>query len=239
MAGHSKWANIKQRKEAQDAKKGKIFQKLAREIAVAARGGSNLENNSTLRLAVSKARTFNMPKDKIKAAIDKGSGIVKSGTIFVELTYEAKGHSGALMIIEVLTDKPSRVSPVIKNILTRHGWILIPSRSVLHAFRRAGRIVVARKDLSLDKMEEIIIESCVDDFAYDDEYYVLYCEVNDLEQMQKDLASNEITELIDISKGLFAKNEIKLTEQHKLQFNKLINALENEDDVTNIYHNVQ
>lgn len=238
MAGHSKWANIKHRKAAQDAKRGKIFQKLAKEIVIAARKGSELENNSALRLIVTKARAANMPKDKIQAAINKGSGASKEIDNYQELIYEATGPNGALMVIEALTDKPTRTGPIVKNLLIKFGWSLASTNSALYAFERKGRIVIDKNILPQNEFEEIVLLTCANDFQFDDDYYVLFCEPNKIENLQNELKENNVTKFEDVVIGLFANFEVKLEEKQEASFHKLIEALDDEDDINKINHNV-
>lgn len=234
MAGHSKWANIKHKKARQDAARGKIFTKIAREIMVAVRhGGEDPEHNIRLRLALQKARAANMPNDNINRAIARGSGGTE-GADLVELTYEGYGPGGVAVLLDILTDNRNRTAGEIRHIFSRHGGNMGESGCVSWMFKRKGLVLVDREQCPLD--EEQLMLTALDAGAEDVREAVQGWEVvtapEDLEQVRQQLtgvgvepAVAEITMLPDT------------LAQGPEQVINLIEALEDHDDVQNVYTN--
>ena len=178
MAGHSKWANIKHRKGAEDAKRAKVFTRLAKEIIVSAKlGGSDENSNPRLRAAIIKARAANMPKDNIERAIKKGAGELE-GTNYEEITYEGYGPDGLAIMLEVMTDKKSRTLPEIKNLFSKNGGNLAETGAVAYSFEYKGHIIF-ESALSEDNLFELCLEAGASDFnssPEDDNYFEAYSE---------------------------------------------------------------
>ena len=241
MAGHSKWANIKRRKARVDAEKGKIFTKLAREIIVAAKeGGADMETNFRLRLAVQKARDNNMTNDGIQRAISRGSGELE-GEILEQVNYEGYASGGVAVLLEVLTDNRNRTVAEIRHLFSRHGGNLGESGCVSWMFQRKGLFIVNKDKLPLDEDELMLmaLEAGAEDVTEEEDTYniittpELFEEVKEYLQQQKIvLESSEVTMLpqntVDISSPDEAKRILSLME-----------ALEDSDDVQNVYANFE
>jgi YebC/PmpR family DNA-binding regulatory protein len=239
MSGHSKWATIKHKKGALDAKRGQMFTKLIKEISIAARmGGSDLDGNPRLRTAVLKARGSNMPKDNIDRAIKKGAGEL-DGVNYEELTYEAYAPGGGAILIEVLTDNKNRAAAEIRNILTRSGSNLAVANSVARLFSRKGVISYDGEKYTEDKIMEAAIEAGADDVVNEDGELVVYTASDAfesvLEAMNKagfEPDGAEISMIPDSYVTPASKEE-----GQKIQ--KIIDRLEECEDTQNVYHNVE
>ena len=228
MSGHSKWSTIKRAKEAKDAKRSNLFTKLSKNIAVAARGGADPETNFKLRIAIDKARSFNMPKDNIARAIKKGSGTGEGGQI-EELLYEAYGPEGVALIVELLTDNRNRAISNLKHILSKHNGNLGNSGSVLWMFERKGEIVLEKDKLN-EEEELKIIEAGAEDIVKDDGIKVI-TGIDELEAVK-----NKLDLPVKSSDMIYmAKDKIAIQDDEKLL--KLMDALDDDDDVNNIYTN--
>jgi len=235
MAGHSKWANIKHRKGAQDAKRGKVFTKLIKEITVAAKiGGGEVETNPRLRLAVDKAKQANMPKDNIDRAIKKGTGDL-DGVSYEEGVFEGYGPGGVAVIVEFLTDNRTRTVADVKHIFSKHNGNLGVSGSVAFMFDRKGMITF-NDDADFDTVFEVALESGAEDVKDEDGVIEIITDPGDYEQVRnalsdKDLAfeTAEITMLPQTTTAIEGKNAEQLM--------KLIDKLEDNDDVQNVYAN--
>ncbi|MDW7740424.1 MAG: YebC/PmpR family DNA-binding transcriptional regulator [Bacillota bacterium] len=240
MAGHSKWANTKHRKARVDAQKGKIFTKLAREIAVAAReGGEDINANFRLRLAVQKARENNMPSDNIQRAIQKGVG-GGDGASYEQSNYEGYAAGGVAVLLEAMTDNRNRTVAEIRHIFSRHGGSLGESGCVSWMFNRKGLIVVDKNELSIDEddMMLIALEAGADDVKVEsDGTYSIITEIEKFEAVKQQLedegiaiASSEVT--------MLPSNSIDITDADMAaRILKLMEALDEHDDVQNVYAN--
>ncbi len=236
MAGHSKWANIKHRKASQDAKKGKIFTKLIREITVSAReGGDDLNSNSRLRTAVNKARENNMPNDNIDRAIKKGTGALE-GSTYEETRYEGYGPGGVAIMADVLTDNKNRTMPEIRTIFSKNNGNLGENGCVSYLFDRKGIIMVDGSDISEDDVIEQLLEHDIEDIKTEDGNITVTMPpefFNDVLEAIKDIGYqvtyNDIT--------FVPQTTIPLDEQKARQCMKLIDLLEDHDDVQNVYSN--
>ena len=234
MAGHSKWANIQHRKKSQDNKRGKIFTKVIREITVATKlGGSDITNNSRLRLALSKANSSNVPKDTIERAIKKASGQLNDN--FEEITYEGYGPNGVAIIIECLTDNKNRTVSELRHVLTKHGGSLGTNGSVLHLFKKIG--VMKIDDISEEKLLNYLEDIDLIDFELFENNSIVFIEPTKLYETKKFFED----------KSLIVKDEqiimdpINVLKINKSDFEKiqdLSEKLEDLDDVQNIYTNV-
>jgi YebC/PmpR family DNA-binding regulatory protein len=236
MAGHSKWKNIQHRKGAQDAKKGKAFTKIAVEITVATRtSGADPETNPRLRAALLKARAANMPKDNIQRAIKKGSG-ESDGVNYSEKIYEGYGPGGVAVIAECLTDNVNRTVSEVRHAFSRSGGNLGTDGSVAWMFHRKGMIVYSRDSVDFDKLFELATENGADDVADVDDQYEITCEPevfltlkDALDTLKVDPIFSELTRI--------PENHTALDGEKALSLEKLINVLEDNDDVQNVYHN--
>ncbi len=235
MSGHSKWASIKHKKAAVDAKRGKIFSKIAKEISVAARSGGDLDTNASLRTIVNKARSVNMPADNIDRAIKKGTGELP-GVVYEEHTYEAYGPGGVAIIIEVLTDNKNRAVAEIRNILSKRNGSMAGGGSVNWLFKKKGLITVAKTTVEEDKLMGVALEAGAEDMTTEEEAYSVICEPHDFENVKKVLEAAEIAvQTADLT--MIPDNTVKLEGSNARQVLNLIEDLEDNDDVQNVYAN--
>jgi len=255
MAGHSKWANIKHRKGAADARRSKLFSKLAKYIMVAARqGGANPAENLRLRYAIDRARAESMPKDSIERAVKKGAGELQGGAELVELTYEGIGPGGVSLIVEVLTDNRNRTGGEIRNILERRGGSLGKSNSVLWKFDHLGLIGVSKDDATEEEVFETAIEAGADNIEDEGDHFLVQVPLESVEDVRQALS-----DLIRRKRGLgeerkwgeaeddrpiFQQNElaylpkvsVAVVEPDRVrQLLDLVNELEEHEDVQHVY----
>ena len=236
MSGHSKWATIKHKKGAADAKRGQMFTKLIKEISIAARmGGGDPDSNARLRTAVLKGRAANMPKDNIDRAIKKGSGELE-GSSYEELVYEAYAPGGIAILIEVLTDNKNRAAAEVRNILTRAGGSLATSNAVMRLFARKGVISLDGEKYTEDKVMEIALDAGADDIVNEDGEIVVYTAPEAFEAVLNAITGAGMqTDGAEIS--MIAETNVDLSKEDGGKINKLIDRLEESDDVQNVYHN--
>jgi YebC/PmpR family DNA-binding regulatory protein len=239
MAGHSKWSNIKHRKGAQDKKRGKIFSKIAKEIAVAVKmGGADATANSRLRLALTKARSANMPRDNIERAVKKGSGDMDAAS-FSEKVYEGYGPGGVAVIVECLTDNVNRTVGDVRHGFTKFGGNLGTEGSVAWMFKKLGQIVYDRKKIeSFDTLFEKALEAGADDVEESEEMVEVRCDwtqFSELKEMLDELGAEP--ELAEISQ--IPENYTEITEDQETTLQKLVDRLEDLDDVQSVFHNAQ
>jgi YebC/PmpR family DNA-binding regulatory protein len=219
MSGHSKWATIKRKKAVTDAKRGKMFTRLIKEIAIAARDGGDPSGNPRLRLAIDNAKAQNMPADNIDRAIKKATGELE-GQQYVELIYEAYGPVGSAIIVEVATDNKNRTVAEIRHIFSKNSGNMAESGSVLWMFDRKGIITIPAEGKTEDDMMEIILDAGADDF----------------ETVRKALIAKNIA-MENASLQWVAKNTINVGGEDAIKLDKLIEALEDHDDAQNVFHN--
>jgi YebC/PmpR family DNA-binding regulatory protein len=238
MSGHSKWATIKHKKGALDAKRGQMFTKLIKEISIAARmGGSDPEGNPRLRTAVLKARAANMPKDNIDRAIKKGAGELE-GVNYEELTYEAYAPGGGALLIEVLTDNKNRAAAEIRNILTRAGSSLAATNSVARLFSRKGVLSYDGEKYTEDKIMEAALEAGADDVQNDGGELVVYTDPASFETVLNAMnAAGFETDGAEIS--MVPESYVAPSKEDAGKVQKLIDKLEESEDVQSVYHNVE
>ncbi|MDR2103541.1 MAG: YebC/PmpR family DNA-binding transcriptional regulator [Treponema sp.] len=238
MSGHSKWATIKHKKGAADAKRGQMFTKLIKEISIAARmGGGDLEGNPRLRTAVLKARGANMPKDNIDRAVKKGTGELE-GVNYEELIYEAYAPGGVAIFIEVLTDNKNRAAADIRNILTRAGGQLATSGSVSRLFKRQGIIVLDGEKYTEDEIMEVAIDGGAEDVALSDGVIEVTTAPEDFEAVLNAINDKGFeTQNAEIS--MVPDVEVSLDNDAVAKVVRLIERLEENDDVQNVYSNVE
>ncbi len=238
MSGHSKWSQIKHKKAATDSKKGKVFSKLSKEISVAARiGGGNADMNARLRLVIEKAREVNMPADNIKRAIQKGTGELP-GSHYEEIMYEGYGPGGVALMIDTMTDNKTRTVSEIRHLLSKHSGNMGETGSVSWMFDKKGYILVNKKMLDEDTLMSNALDAGAEDFKNDpeEENYEIITAPEDLNKIKDFLASRKI--LLNLSEVTFIpKNYIKLEARDAEKMMKLMEALEEHDDVQNVYAN--
>jgi YebC/PmpR family DNA-binding regulatory protein len=237
MSGHSKWATIKHAKGAADAKRGQIFTKLIKEISIAARmGGGSPDSNPRLRTAILKARGANMPKDNIDRAIKKGTGELE-GVNYEELVYEAYAPGGVAIFIEVLTDNKNRAAADIRNILTRAGGQLATSGSVSRLFKRQGVITMDGEKYTEDAVMEAALDGGAEDVSASDGIIEVTTAPEDFEAVMNTLqAKNFETMSAEIS--MVAEAEVSLENDATAKVLRLVDKLEDNEDVQNVYTNI-
>ncbi len=234
MAGHSKWANIKHRKAAADAKKGKVFTRLIKEITVAAKlGGGDPNANPRLRLAMDKAREANMAKDSVQNAIKRGSGQLE-GVTYEEIRYEGYGVGGAAVMVECLTDNRTRTVAEVRHAFTKNGGHLGSDGSVAYLFKHCGQFVFA-PGTSEEKVMEVGLDAGADDVVKNDDGSVeLICPPAQFDAVKAALEKAGLkAELAEIT--MKPINEIDLRGEDEARMRNLVDALENLDDVQNVY----
>jgi YebC/PmpR family DNA-binding regulatory protein len=237
MAGHSKWSKVKRFKGALDAKRGKIFSRYSKEIMVAARsGGGDLNLNPRLRTAVVAARAQNMPNDTIERAIKKGTGEIAGG-VLEELIYEGYGPGGAAIIVEAATDNKNRTAADIRSIFSKNNGHLAASGSVSYMFRRKGLITIARDAVDEERLMEIALEVGAEDLATDEDLYVVTTPQDRLYQVGEAIRNVGIH--AESHKLTFLPGTMVTIDEEALasQVLRLCDALEENDDVQNVYSN--
>ena len=236
MSGHSKWASIKHKKGALDAKRGKIFTKIIREMSIAARiGGGDVASNPRLRTAVDKAKSVNMPADNIKRAIQKGTGELE-GTMYEEITLEGYGPGGIALLVEGTTDNRNRTVSEIRHTLTKNGGNMGTSGSVSYMFKPRGYVAIAKEKVTEDKLMEIALEAGADDILGEGDIWEVYSTPNAYEAVLAAIKKAGI-EPEESQIGKYAENVITLEGQKAQQMLKLVEALEDNDDVQNVWAN--
>ena len=237
MSGHSKWANIKHRKAAQDAKRGNLFQKLVRAIIIAAKdGGGDPAMNMRLKTAIERAKAVSVPNDNITRAIKRGTG--ELGDIsYDELTYEVIGPAGVAVLVNVMTDNRNRTTPEIRALLARNGGQMGSEGSVAWMFDRKGVIEVKGKNIDEDELMTLGLDSGMSDMEANDEGFTLYCEPSDLDTLQKALEDAKyVVENAEVS--MIAKTPVEVSDPDSARkVLRLVDALEEHDDVQNVYSN--
>ena len=237
MSGHSKWATIKHAKGAADARRGKIFTKLIKEISISARmGGGNPDSNPRLRTAILKARSSNMPKDNIDRAIKKGTGELE-GVNYEELTYEAYAGGGVALLIEVLTDNKNRAAAEVRSILTKAGGQLATSGAVSRLFKRQGLITLDGEKYSEDQVMEAALEGGADDVALSDGIIEVLTAPEDFEAVMNAFNEKEF-ETMSAEISMIAEVDVSLENDATSKVLKLIEKLEDNDDVQSVYSNI-
>ena len=238
MSGHSKWSTIKRKKGAIDSKRGKIFTKLIKEITLAARlGGGDIEGNARLRSAVLAAKEENMPKDNIERAIKKGTGEIAGGAAYEEVTYEGYGPAGVAVIVEVMTDNRNRTVAEIRHIFSKHGGNLGENGCVAWMFDKKGSIVLDKKTAGEDILMEVALEAGADDVRDQETEWEVITDPLAFEGVKKAI-DQKGWKALDARVGLIPQNIIKLDAAGKAeQMLRLIERLEDNDDVQNVYAN--
>lgn len=236
MSGHSKWANIKRQKGVADAKRGQVFTKLAREIIVAVRqGGTNLDSNFQLRLAVQKARDNNMPSDNIERAIKRGSGET-GAAVLTETKFEGYGPSGIAVLVEALTDNRNRTVQDVRRLFTRHGGNLGESGCVSWLFESRGVITVEGNTADAEGIALRAIDAGAEDVKTENSYVEIYTQPQDLEKVRKVIEEKE--HVVSAELSLMPKTTVVLEETKAVQALNFLDELEALDDVQRVFSNM-
>jgi YebC/PmpR family DNA-binding regulatory protein len=237
MSGHSKWSTIKRKKGAIDSKRGKIFTKLIKEITLAARlGGGDIEGNARLRSAVLAAKEENMPKDNIDRAIKKGTGELGGGVAYEEITYEGYGPAGVAVIVEVMTDNKNRTVAEIRHIFSKHGGNLGENGCVAWMFDKKGSMVFDKKAVDEDALMETALEAGADDVRDQETEWEVITDPLSFEAVKKAI-DQKGWKYLDSRVGLIPQNTVRLEAGKAEQMMKLMEKLEDNDDVQNVYAN--
>jgi YebC/PmpR family DNA-binding regulatory protein len=236
MSGHSKWATIKRKKAAVDAKRGKIFTKLIKEITIAAReGGGDPDGNPRLRLAVDNAKAANMPQDNIERAIKKATGELE-GVTYHELIYEGYGPAGVAVLVEVATDNKNRTVAEVRHVFSKHNGSLGESGSVAWMFDRKGIITLSSQGKTEDEILEIILDAGADDLQTEDDFFEVQTSLEAFDPVRKSLSEKNL-QIENASLQWIAKNLVPMRGEESEKLMKLIESLEDLDDVQNVFSN--
>jgi len=236
MSGHSKWATTKHKKAATDAKRGKIFTKIGKEITVAAKlGGGDPSGNPRLRTAVAKAKAVSLPAENIKRAIQKGTGELP-GVSYEEVMYEGYGPGGVAVIVEVMTDNRNRTVSEIRNIFSKSGGNMGEAGCVAWMFHKKGYLVVNRAKSDEDKLMTIALDAGAEDMQTEDDNFVITTPQHDYEKVKKALEDAGVSlEVSEIT--MVPQTYVKLEGKEAQQMLRLVETLEDNDDVQNVYAN--
>lgn len=235
MAGHSKWANIKHKKAATDAKRSKVWSKLSKAIIVAAKGGADPSGNSRLRNAIADAKAVGMPKDNIERAIKRASGEL-GGDDFVEVIYEGYGPAGVAVMCDILTDNRNRTAPEVRKIFEKYGGQLGTTGCVSYLFERKGLLIVPQSATTEDALMELLLEAGVDDISANEDLFEILCEASVfyevaeiLEKAGIECQSKQVTRI--------PQNSVDLELEQAREVLALVEALDDHDDVQNVSSN--
>jgi YebC/PmpR family DNA-binding regulatory protein len=235
MSGHSKWATIKHKKGALDAKRGKIFTRLIKEIAMAAKSGGDPDMNPRLRTIIAEAKASNMPRENIDRAIRRGTG-QEPGVSFEEAQYEGYGPGGAALIIDVLTDNKNRTAGEIRHLLEKHGGNLAAPNAVAWMFHKKGYIVVEKSKADEDKLMNAVLDAGADDFQDDEDNWEVFT-TPDAFAAVNDAVKHLGIEPVTAKVSMIPQNYVKLEGKPAQQMVKLMEGLEDHDDVQNVSSN--
>ncbi|WP_333887503.1 YebC/PmpR family DNA-binding transcriptional regulator [Clostridium sp.] len=237
MSGHSKWHNIQAKKGKADARKGKIFTKIGKELAIAAKdGGSNPDTNSKLRDIIAKAKSNNMPQDTINRAIKKGAGEME-GVSYEEIVYEGYGSNGVAVIVKALTDNKNRTAGSVRSIFSKQGGNLGANGCVSWMFQTKGQLVVERKDdMDEDEIMMQALDAGAEDFNAEEEVFEIITTVEDFSGVREKLESEGL-EFISSEITMIPDNMVAVDVEAAGKVEKLIDKLEDDDDVQSVYHN--
>ncbi|HHW15080.1 MAG TPA: YebC/PmpR family DNA-binding transcriptional regulator [Firmicutes bacterium] len=244
MSGHSKWANIKNRKEKQDAQRGKAFTRVTREIMIAAReGGPDPVSNFRLRMAIEKAKEVNMPNDNIQRAIKRGAGLIE-GEAYEEVLYEGYGPGGVAIMLDIFTDNRNRTASEIRHLFSRYGGNLGESGCVAWMFDQKGLLVLERDQPALAGVSEddvmmAALEAGAEDFSATDDAYEIITPPEAFSAVQESLDKTLKVKFAEAEVTMIPKNMVELGDKESQQLAKLVAALEEHDDVQNVYLNAE
>lgn len=237
MSGHSKWAKIHRAKGAADQERGKLFAKIAKEIYVVAKGtDGNIDMNPSLRVVVEKAKSNNMPKDRIQAAIDKATKS-SEGEDYEQIRYEGYGHGGVAFMVDCLTDNRNRTASFVRAAFTKRGGNLGTDGSVSYMFERKG-VIVTDKIVDEDTVMMSALDNGALDFIVNDDNYEIYTDTDNFVKVKEGLESVGVTNFLTSEITYVANNEIELDDEGKEKVLGLVEALEDIDDVQNVYYNL-
>lgn len=239
MSGHSKWANIKNKKGAADAKRGAVFTKIGREIAVAVKaGGPDPASNSKLRDAIAKAKAANMPGDNIERSIKKASGEL-TAVNYEENVYEGYAQEGVAVIVETLTDNTNRTSADIRHIFSKCGGSLGTTGCVSYMFEKKGLIVVDGSGVDEDTLMMEALEAGADDVVAQDGYFEIYTAPADFSAVREAVEANKDYVILDAGVQMIPSNTVTPSAESEVKIRRLLDMLEDNDDVQNVYHNAE
>ncbi len=238
MSGHSKWSTIKRKKAANDAKRGAVFTRLAREIMMAAReGGGDPEVNFSLRLAVDKAKASNMPKENIERAIQRGTGDDKDGVVIEQIMYEGYASHGIALMIDVLTDNRNRTVADLRHVLTRSGGNMADAGAVSWQFRRVAYFYLSSEDLDSDEIFELAVDAGADDVIIGDEEIEIIAPVEAFKEVSDAFGSGGMKP-DEAGLRYLPNSEIQLPSEESLRVMRIIEELEDLEDVQQVYSNL-
>jgi YebC/PmpR family DNA-binding regulatory protein len=236
MSGHSKWKTNKAKKTAADAKKGALYTKIIKELTVAAReGGGNPDTNAKLRAVITKAREINMPSDNVKMAIKRGTGEIP-GLVYESVTYEAYGPGGIAILVEALTDNKNRTTAELRNIMSKKGGNMAGAGSVSWMFSKKGYILIDKNQAKEEDLMTIVLDAGAEDFKSDEKNYEIFTAAQDFEKVKQSLQQKNI-KWLDAEVTMIPSSTIKLVGNDAKQLLSLIDALEEHDDVQQVYAN--
>jgi YebC/PmpR family DNA-binding regulatory protein len=236
MSGHSKWATIKHKKAAADAKRGAAFTKVIREITACARsGGGNPDNNPSLRTAIDRARSINMPMSNVENAIKKGTGELP-GVSYEDVSFDAYGPGGVAMLIIGLTDNKNRTTAEMRNILNKKGGNLASPGSTSYLFTKKGFVSIEKDKIGEDELMNIVLDAGAEDFKSEGQYYEITCEIGDLENIKAAIQSKSIP-VVTAEMTMIPSTTVKVVGSEAKSLLGLMEALEDHDDVQNVYAN--
>ncbi len=239
MSGHSKFANIKHKKEKNDAAKGKIFTMIGKEIVVAVKeGGPNPDNNSKLRDVIAKAKANNMPNDTIKRGIDKAAGDANAVN-YVQNTYEGYGPNGTAIIVDTLTDNKNRTAATVRNAFTKGGGNVGTTGCVSYMFDKKGQIIISKEDCSMeaDDLMMVALDAGAEDFTDEEDSYEVITAPEDFSSVRETLEAEKIP-MASAEVTMIPQNYVELTDEEDIKkMNRILDMLEEDDDVQNVYHN--
>ncbi|MDP4087972.1 MAG: YebC/PmpR family DNA-binding transcriptional regulator [Bacillota bacterium] len=239
MSGHSKWHNIQAKKGKADAQRGKIFTKVGKEIALAVKnGGPNPDINSKLKDVIAKAKASNMPQDTIIRAIKKGSGDM-DGVNYEEIVYEGYGPSGIAVIVNVLTDNKNRSAGNVRHAFTKHGGNMGSTGCVAFMFQEKGEIVIEKNDsVDEDELMMMALDAGAEDFSSEDEVYIITTATEDFGSVREALEGNSL-EFLEADVKMIPDTYTQIDEETAVRFQKMLDALEDDDDVQDVFHNAE
>ncbi len=236
MSGHNKWAKIKHKKAGTDAQRGKLFSRLIKEITIAARsGGGDVNGNPRLRLAVQTAKDNNMPADNIKRAVQRGTGELP-GVQYEEITYECYGPGGVALMIELVTDNKNRTVAELRHLLDRNNGKLAEAGSVAWMFQKKGSIEIPKSVIGEDDLMNIVLEAGADDMRTEEDYYDITTSFEAFETVKKAIEDKGL-KINNASVQLLPQNMVRVEGKEAEQVLKLMEALEEHEDVQNVYAN--
>jgi YebC/PmpR family DNA-binding regulatory protein len=238
MSGHNRWSKIKHKKEASDSKKSKLWTKIIKELTISARiGGGDINGNPRLRAAADKARSVNMPNDTIDRAIKKGIGDL-DGVVYEEFNYEVFGPGGTAVLVDIMTDNRNRTAGEIRSLITRHGGNLGASGSVAWMFKKQGLIVYEKAAVDEEKLTDQAIDLGAEDIRTEGESLVVVTEPKEFERIREGLAKAGLPQPVSAEVTMVPQNMVRLVGKDAEGAVKLVNALEDSDDVQNVYSNM-